>query len=230
MARIEDRRTALLAGIPARYSGALHFAFVNLLGAGLVAASLAQVRELAPWQLACVPAFLLFDNLFEWWIHKGPLHRRAPLLGRLYERHTRSHHVVFTAERMAIGGARELKLVLFPAWVLPLLLVLVAPLTGALFLIEPNLAWLFLGSSFAYYLLYEWLHTLHHLPRRGWLARSRLAAALGEHHARHHEPARMTRGNFNVSFPLADWLLRSTLPAEERVTDAPDTSSLRSGT
>lgn len=37
-------------------------------------------------------------------------------------------------------------------------------------------------------------------------------AWLRTHHTRHHELARMEKGNFNVSFPLWDWLLGTMLP------------------
>lgn len=211
MATIDEKRAQILAKIPASYSGGLHFLVVNLLALAAVA-GLVLLLEQPTWrELAWVPGFFVFANFFEWWIHRGPLHHKRPVVGRLYQRHTRTHHVVFTTERMAIDGWRELKVVLFPAWVLPLLLVMVSPLAVGLYFLSPNLAWLFLASALAYYLVYEWLHTLHHLPAESWIGRRWLVAVLRRHHWRHHDPARMTEGNFNVSFPLADLILRSTL-------------------
>jgi len=37
----------------------------------------------------------------------------------------------------------------------------------------------------------------------------------GSEATRHHELARMEKGNFNVSFPLWDWLVGTLLPAAE---------------
>ena len=70
---------------------------------------------------------------------------------------------------------------------------------------------IFMATLVTYYLIYEGLHTLHHLPgtRRGvtgWMQR---------HHARHHDAARMRAGNWNVSFPLWDVLLGTTLTAKD---------------
>jgi hypothetical protein len=119
--------------------------------------------------------------------------------------------VCFTDVRMEIADTRELMLVLFPPYVLPLLLVLTAPISVGLWFLAPNLGWLFVASTLGYYLLYEWLHMFHHWPRDSWLGRRRLIAWLRRPHQLHHDPSVMTKGNFNVSFPLADVLFRSTL-------------------
>lgn len=96
----------------------------------------------------------------------------------------------------------------------PVLLLLTAPLTLALGWLWAPLAWVFLAAACAYYGVYEWLHLLHHWPQDRWLGRRRLVGWLRRHHARHHDPRRMRAGNFNVSFPLCDYALRSVLPVE----------------
>ena len=62
------------------------------------------------------------------------------------------------------------------------------------------------------FLLYEWLHLLHHSPPEGPVAGSRWARWLRRHHARHHDPTRMQQGNFNISLPLFDFLVGTVLP------------------
>ena len=79
-------------------------------------------------------------------------------------------------------------------------------------LVTANLAWLFFVSVLAYYFVYEWFHFAHHLSRDSWLGRRALVGWLRQHHTRHHELALMEKGNFNVSFPLWDWLLGTMLP------------------
>jgi len=54
---------------------------------------------------------------------------------------------------------------------------------------------------------YEWFHFLHHLPPTSWLGRRSLVGRF----RRHHELARMEKGNFSVSFPLWDWILETML-------------------
>ncbi len=59
------------------------------------------------------------------------------------------------------------------------------------------------------------LSVAHHLSRDSWLGRRALVGWLRQHHTRHHELALMEKGNFNVSFPLWDWLLGTMLPEME---------------
>lgn len=214
---LAEKRALIAAGIPARYPGHAHFLGINLLGLGLIALCLALLQRPSPWMVAWLPGFFLFANLIEWALHRGPMHRRRPgrVAGALYERHACQHHVMFTHQQMEITRPAELKLVLFPWYVFPLLLLVTSPVPLLLAaLVSGDAALLFLASCLAYYVVYEWLHTLHHWPQRTWIGRRRLVGVLRRHHTRHHDPACMTRGNWNVSFPLADWLLGSTLPAD----------------
>lgn len=211
--KLEDRRAALLATIPAWYSGPAHFALVTLAAAGVIAACVALLERPAWWHAALVPAFFAFANLFEWWVHRGPLHHPVAGLRRLYDRHTRAHHVVFVEGAMEVGHPRELRLVLFPPYLFPLFLLMNAPLLVLLSALGGlDVGLVFLASAVAYYLVYEWLHTLHHWPRTSWLGRRRVVTWLRRHHEAHHDPRRMIHGNWNVSFPLCDWLLGTTLP------------------
>lgn len=213
--KLEARRAQLVAGIPGWYSGLVHFALINLAGLAAIAGALWLLERPTAWHAAVAPAFFVFANLFEWWVHRGPLHRPVRGLRVLYERHTRSHHLAFVQGDMAIRATRELQLVLFPPYVFPMLFVMNAPLVGLLWLAGGrDLGLVFLASVVAYYLVYEWLHTLHHWPRESWLGRRRLVSRLRRHHEAHHDVRRMIRGNWNVSFPLWDWLLGTTLEEE----------------
>lgn len=223
-ARREARRATLLEGVPGWYSGALHLVWIHLSTGAAIAGSLWALRDPEPWEWALIPLFLVIANCFEWWVHKEPLHRPYRGLRLLYERHAKRHHVFFTDEEMALRSPRELALLLFPPYMVPAMVVLLSPLALALGAWRWNLAWIFLASAFVYYLLYEWLHLLHHLPPESWWGRRALARRLRLHHWRHHDPKRMLAGNFNVSFPFADWLLRTTLAAEgeAQVRSSPD--------
>ena len=83
-------------------------------------------------------------------------------------------------------------------------------IVGAGLLLGPGFAGIFLIGAVAYFLLYELIHTLHHLrwedlQRRG--LGTRWLADLRHHHHHHHQPEHMNRVNFNVTFPVADRLL-----------------------
>ena len=63
---------------------------------------------------------------------------------------------------------------------------------------------LFLISTHAYFMIYEWLHTIYHLPARSTILRLWPFRQLAAHHTLHHDPRWMQRANFGVSTPLWD--------------------------
>src|SRR5690606_27211489 len=165
----------------------------------------------SPWAWLAVPAFWLVANLFEWLIHYYPMHR--PLVPRvLYTNHACRHHRAFTGPDQSIGSVRELSLVMMPWYTLLFVFITASPVVAALWLLAgPPWAGVFVLTAVAYFLLYETVHTLHHLPpavlRRTWWGRSRLLAAMRARHHHHHQLEHMTKVNFNVTFALADRLL-----------------------
>jgi hypothetical protein len=109
---------------------------------------------------------------------------------------------------MPLGGRRDLRAVLFP----PVLVifffgVFATPVWFLLaWLVSRNVAWLFLASGIFYYVHYELLHTAYHLAPGHWLAELRLVKRLQWLHRTHHDPALMARHNFNITWPMCDWL------------------------
>ncbi len=81
------------------------------------------------------------------------------------------------------------------------------PLRLAALLTTANVGWLFAATAIAYFPLYEWLHLAYHLDPDSPIGRLPGMASLRHHHTVHHDPMRMGRYNFNVSFPIADWVL-----------------------
>lgn len=210
----EPTREQFFARIPSKYSGYVHWISINIFGVGVIGGCMTILEAPQWWEWLFIPGFFVFSNGFEWWIHRGPMHHPTRGLRILYRRHTLEHHVIFTDETMGLRNARELFFVLFPPGFLPAILVvnLPVPLLLGLF-VSRNLAALFYLSVLAYYLVYEWFHFLHHVPADTWIGRRTVVAWCRQHHTRHHELARMSHGNFNVSFPLWDWLLGTMLPA-----------------
>ncbi|HEY5985907.1 MAG TPA: sterol desaturase family protein [Streptosporangiaceae bacterium] len=204
-------RERVIAGIPPTYRWQVHFAGLLAEVALFMAVPAALLHDVRAWEWLLLPAGFVFANGVEWVLHRGPLHHptRARLL---YNRHTLTHHAVFSHENMSMRSWRELRVVLFPLYALPLLeLVVVPPLTLLWWLRLRNAACLFSLTATFYYLLYELLHLSYHLPPEHPVARLAVIRSLKRHHQRHHDPHRMTQGNFNVSIPLFDWLLGSQL-------------------
>lgn len=190
------------------YTGWGHFALTSL--GSLAAIAFAVSRVAAPtWaELALVPATFLLANVAEYFGHKGPMHHRRPGLGLLYERHTLQHHRFYTREAMRAETSRDFKMVLFPPIMLGFFLGLIATPIGAALglLVSPNAGFIFAAMGVGYFLLYEWCHFSYHLPETSPVARFPLVAWLARHHGKHHDPALMGKWNFNITFPLSDWI------------------------
>ena len=197
--------------IGAHYSGALHFAFTSLGSLAVIIFAAAQVRAPSLLEWLTVPATFLFANFVEYRGHKGPMHRRRSGLAILFERHTQQHHRYYTHEAMSYEGTRDFKMVLFPPVMLLFFLgAVAAPVAALLFwLASRNVAFLYVATAMGYFLTYEWLHFCHHLPARGLVARIGLLRRLRAHHQAHHDPALMNSRNFNITFPICDWLFRT---------------------
>ncbi|MCS6912002.1 MAG: sterol desaturase family protein [Myxococcales bacterium] len=208
----EAFRAQQVAAIPAWYCPWAHLLGPSLFGLVVIAAAVALLRQLRPWELLTVPVVFVLSNAAEWRIHRDWLHRRTRPVQLLYDRHTPIHHRIYITQDMAIRSRKEYRLVLLPAYAILLILLAVAPLTALLWvgLGARNVALLFLATSLSYALSYEWLHLCYHLPADSFWGRRRIIQVLRRHHAIHHGPERMQRWNFNVTVPLWD-LVRHTL-------------------
>jgi hypothetical protein len=195
--------------IGARYSGVAHFLFTSLGSLAVIVTAAVLVEAPSALELLTVPVTFLFANFVEYQGHKGPMHRPRRGLSLLFERHTQQHHRYYTHDAMSYEGTRDFKMVLFPPVMLLFFLgAVAAPIGTVLFLVASrNVALLYVATAMGYFLAYEWLHFCHHLPPAGLLARIGALRRLREHHLAHHDPARMNHWNFNISFPICDWLL-----------------------
>jgi sterol desaturase/sphingolipid hydroxylase (fatty acid hydroxylase superfamily) len=207
-ATADFRREFRARHVGPRYSGIAHFAATSAAGAAGIAWLAAGARAVRPVEWLTVPAAFLFANVVEYLAHRGPMHHLRPGARILFERHTRQHHRFYTDEAMAIDSTRDFKIVLFPLFAIALFAgAILAPIYVALRLfVSANVASLFCATALAYYLLYEWLHLAYHLPADSPVGRLPAIRLLRRHHARHHDPRKMTAWNFNVTFPLADAL------------------------
>ncbi len=197
--------------IPARYRGGLHALLTFGGGTLALLACVWQLDAVTAAEWLTVPLAVLYANLVEYVAHRYPMHRRFRGLGLVYRRHAGQHHSFFTHQAMPLEHWRDLRAVLFPpllvvfffgGFALPVWLLLAAAISA-------NVAWLFVASGLAYYLHYELLHTAYHAPAGSWPTRNRLLARLRQLHQAHHNPALMAHRNFNITWPLGDWLFRT---------------------
>lgn len=193
------------------YSGTGHFWFTTISCLLVISISIYMLKDVQKWEWIIIPATFLYANFVEYIGHKGPMHHRKELLKKVFHRHTLEHHRFFTDEEMTCEGTQDFKMILFP----PVLLIFfffgfAVPATLLMYwLWSANAAWLLLGTLIAYYLNYEWLHLSYHLPADHWVSQLPLIRKLRNYHYRHHDPSLMQKYNFNISYPIFDWIFKT---------------------
>ena len=214
---MDARRDRLAPGIPRRYHPVWFFGASNLVAGFAIVAALAFLDDVRAWDWLIVPAAFLVANWVEYRVHKGPMHHPRAPWQILFERHTRQHHVYFDHTHMSARRDREYYWVFFPWWAVGLVVITAASLALPLALfISPNMGLLFFVVGIGYYLTYEWLHLSYHLHPDSAIGRRRLVRQLRRLHTTHHDTALMTRYNFNITFPICDWLF-GTLHVAPRI-------------
>ena len=210
--REEYRATEL----PRGYDGRVHLAITFGGGTLALAACLWQLQDVRPLEWLVVPLSLAYANLAEYLGHRFPMHRPFRGLGLVYKRHSGQHHRYFNHAQMPIDDLRDLRAVLFPPVLVIFFFGLFAtPVWFALaHFLSANVAWLFVASGIFYFLNYEVLHLAYHLPETNPLARIGLVRRLRWLHMLHHDPSLMARHNFNISYPVCDWLFGSLVNAD----------------
>lgn len=193
------------------YSGRAHFGFVLVFTLGGIALCAWRLEAVTMLEWLTVPLTFLYANLVEYVGHRWVMHRRIPGLGLIYKRHAGQHHRFFTDAHMALEGWRDCRVVLFPAVLMVFFFGVFALPSGLLlaWLATPNVAWLFVATALGYYLNYELLHLAYHLPEDSALLRLPFVTRLRRLHHRHHDVTLMTHKNFNITYPIGDWLFRT---------------------
>lgn len=199
------------AAIPDGYSPYAHIGRTAVLASAIGAFSIWLARQAQPVDWLLLPAFFVVANALEWTVHRYPMHR--PLFPRImYKNHALIHHRAFEHDSMAITRPVELGLIMMP-WYTMLGLFVVASPVGLLaaWWRGPGTAGIFFLGAAVYFVAYETMHALYHVPepslRRMGLAGNRVFEALRRHHRHHHRLDRMAKVNFNVTFPLMDTVL-----------------------
>ncbi len=198
-------REELRPKIAASYSFKRHVVLMHIFTLAAIGGALSQLRELEPIELLAVPGTFLFANAVEYLFHRFPMHHLWPGFGLLFDRHTVHHHAYFRADSMLVQDSRDMRFVLFPVFA-GVLVVLLTAVGGALLhlAVSWNVGVFFMATATLYYLVYEWFHASFHLATVERLARFPIIGRAARRHRLHHEPARMTEVNYNITFALFD--------------------------
>lgn len=195
--------------IPSWYRGWAHIALNLLFLLIPIIYFSTKVEKLIGTQFLIIPLMLLIGNLAVWAIHKFPLHQRWKFFSFPYDNHTKAHHRFFTQKRIIIDSSREWIIVFFPPPVVFIFSAIVIPVVFNLLLLA-NVGelsnWVILLSCL-YFLLYEVLHFISHLPEKHILLKFFWFRYMWNHHGRHHDPKLMHKYNFGIVFPFADMIL-----------------------
>lgn len=196
-----------------RYSGRMHMGFVLVFTLGGIVLCAAQLDSVQPLEWLAIPLTFLYANLVEYVGHRWVMHRRVPGLGLIYTRHAGQHHRFFTEADMSLDGWCDCKVVLFPAILTVFFFGAFAAPVGLVlaWVATQNVAWLFVAVALGYYLNYELLHLAYHLPEDSRLLNTPFVRRLRRLHHRHHRREVMAHANFNITYPIGDWLFRTRM-------------------
>jgi hypothetical protein len=208
-------RARYRAGIHRLYDAKVHGGFVFAYASVWLVYYLRQIHDVRPLEWLAVPAALVFFSWGEYTVHRNFGHRKHPLGKLFYARHTGDHHSFFVETRMPYEEQRDFRVILFPGWLVVVYSLLLAlPAFLVLSFISTSLGALVAATLLFAYLTYEIFHTTQHLPDTNPITKLPWIRMMRKHHALHHRRDLMTSKNFNLVFPLMDWLY-GTLHREE---------------
>jgi len=195
------------------YNGWLHIAVIYAIGFTALYVYISNLHEVLWWEWGVIPVVFLFCNFFEWALHRYVMHRpsRIPLLRAVYNRHTLMHHQFFTEEEMRFADHNDWRVTFFPPYALVTFTLMSIPGAVVLaWLISPNVGWLFITTTTAVYLLYEFMHFCTHIEVNAFVKYTPFINTIARHHAAHHNQSLMMERNMNLTFPIMDWAFGTT--------------------
>lgn len=136
------------------------------------------------------------------------MHKPVKGLSIIFERHAKQHHRFFTEKTMAFDSSKDFHAVLFPPVMLLFFIGVFALPVGVLlaWLTTPNVGYLFALTGIAYFLNYEVFHFVFHVSDKSLIYRIPGILKLRQLHMDHHRLDWMSSYNFNITYPVGDWL------------------------
>ncbi|SEN66874.1 Fatty acid hydroxylase superfamily protein [Pseudomonas sp. ok272] len=200
-------RTQYRAQVHRFYNPWLHAGFVLAFGSAAIALCWGSVHQVQPLEWLAVPLTLLLVNVAIYGVHRYLGHHKHALSRLFYSRHTGDHHSFFAPGHMAYETAGDFRVILFPAWLIVLQCLLITlPAWWLLNSLNGNVAGLAAGCMILGYLTYEVFHACEHLPAANPITRLPWIRQMRRLHELHHRRELMQARNFNIVFPLTDYL------------------------
>jgi hypothetical protein len=198
----------LLENIPKNYNYKLHLLFSNGFSLVTIILSSLMLVQLSTFDILSFPIFFIFLLFFEYMFHKNILHKNVfPKF--LFKKHELEHHVIYKADSMEISSYKELYYVLIPYYAGLMIVLLNAPLLLLNLFFNSNLIYIWLICSMSFFMLYEFLHMVYHLPESSKFKKLKIVQMISRSHTKHHNHKFMKTHNFNVTIPLFDYIFKS---------------------
>ncbi len=189
------------------YDGWLHVALIAAIGVAAIWYCARQISTPAWYEWLVIPVAFCMANSFEWWIHRTIMHRPVRGFLGIYKRHTLAHHQFFTEAEPSFDNSRDFRIVFFPPYALVAFIAGSIPAVALLHWAGlPNAGWLLLATNVGLYLNYELFHYCCHVKDDRIIRHIPLVNTIRRHHIAHHNTAMMMERNFNLTYPIADWL------------------------
>lgn len=208
---LEFREKYRRESIPKYYLGLVHLAFTATVLLGMAAYCVGKIENMLWYEALIIPAIYLFGGLTVFVVHKYLLHRRQWWAPWAFKIHTLQHHQFYTYDSPTPESTRDFHILLFPPFVIGgFALFFVIPTVWLLLQISaPNVAYLVGFMSSLYFALYEIFHFVSHVRDDSWVLRLPLTRIVREHHRIHHHKALMGQYNFDIVFPIFDYVFRT---------------------
>lgn len=189
------------------YSGTLHVAVISAIGIAALCYFIPHIHNPTWAEWLVVPAVFTACNVFEWWIHRYVMHRPVKGFMGIYRRHTLAHHQFFTNFEPTIDNTRDFRITFFPPYALVTFIGISIPAALILAALWSNNAgWLLMCTTVGMYLNYELFHWMCHVKDDRIVRYVPFVNSLRRHHIAHHNQAIMMGRNFNLTYPIADWM------------------------
>jgi hypothetical protein len=211
-----EYRTRFREDVGKRMSGT-YYALTILITLAIIISTLGffLVSHFSLYIVLLLPAYFLFDNLLEYILHRFPMHHKMKNFEMVYE-HVTIHHNFYYGEHFYFEEPRDYYAAILPRYIF---LGLTAVITVVSLILWPLFglghAVFFAMTAYSYYLLYELLHFSYHSPESSFLKKLPFVRRLSRQHILHHRSRDLANYNFNITFPIFDFVFGTRYKGKE---------------
>ncbi len=174
-----------------------------------ILASVLSSLLISNWNISYLilfPFYFLFANLIEYVIHRFPMHKPMKGFDFLFE-HVTVHHSFYNENYAYHKDPRDYFAVFLPLQYLTFITLIIFATAYVIYLVGGRDHGLFfIFFAYLYYLAYEILHFSYHANEDSLIKKIPFIKSWGQMHLDHHETKLMTTHNFNISFPVYDYI------------------------